>query len=301
MIQENYIAIYDCDKKVKQHKNCIYMYINLINEKKYVGQAKDLIRRHGDHLKEGSNKYPIDKALKKYGVANFKLVILRENVESLCVLNMCESYYIKRFNTLVINNQGYNIADGGHNGNTWAGKTEEEFAEFKRKISEINKGRKRPQHAIDSQREKVRGEGNGFYGKKHTEETKKLISEMASKRVGENNSFYGKTHSEESRKRISEGRKGKCVGEENPFYGKTHTEETKEKMRKARIGKKIAQFDKEGNLIKIWDYAKMASEELGIDQSTIGRCCKGKQKTASGYIWKYLDELDDSSFCMDKN
>lgn len=46
----------------------------------------------------------------------------------------------------------------------------------------------------------VLGNSNPFYGKKHTEETKKTISNKAIQRdiSGEKNPFYGKTHSEET-------------------------------------------------------------------------------------------------------
>lgn len=284
------VAVYDCGKNIGEHENCIYCYVNKINGKRYVGQAKKLKRRHLEHTKKVNNRYPIDKALKKYGLDNFILIVLKEQIKTLCTLNLYECYYIKKFNTLVKNKKGYNLANGGHNGNTWAGKTQEEFNEFKQVISKLNKGRERPQHTIESQRIKITGKGNGFYGKTHTEETKKKISVMASKRVGELNPFYGKTHTKETKKKISEAKKGRFAGELNPFYGKVHTEETKQKIRETQIGKKVAQFDKEGNLIKVWDYAKLASEQLNIDQSTIGRVCKGKGKTAGGYIWKYVDE-----------
>jgi hypothetical protein len=49
---------------------------------------------------------------------------------------------------------------------------------------------------------------------------------------------------------------------------------------------KIAQYDLENNLIKIWDYAKQAITELKLDPSAISNCIKGRQKTAGGYIWK---------------
>ena len=150
-----------------------------------------------EHTKKVNNRYPIDKALKKYGLDNFILIVLKEQIKTLCTLNLYECYYIKKFNTLVKNKKGYNLANGGHNGNTWAGKTQEEFNEFKQVISKLNKGRERPQHTIESQRIKITGKGNGFYGKTHTEETKKKISVMASKRVGELNPFYGKTHTKE--------------------------------------------------------------------------------------------------------
>ena len=46
------------------------------------------------------------------------------------------------------------------------------------------------------------GELNHFYGKSHTEETKNIIKENASKRLGEKNSFFNKTHSIETRKKL---------------------------------------------------------------------------------------------------
>ena len=51
-------------------------------------------------------------------------------------------------------------------------------------------------------------EFNGFYNKKHTEETKqahsKFMKEWCSKNdtSGEKNSFFGKKHTEESRKKM---------------------------------------------------------------------------------------------------
>lgn len=67
------------------------------------------------------------------------------------------------------------------------------------------------------------GEGNGFYGKKHSEETKKHLSEIKKRdfkgRIGKNNPMFG--------------RKGK----DNPRFGMKHTEDTKDKMSNIRIGK----------------------------------------------------------------
>ncbi len=61
---------------------------------------------------------------------------------------------------------------------------------------------------------------------------------------GEKNPFYGKQHSEETRKKISEIRKGKNYGpfgENHPMYGKRHSEETRKKMSE-RIGEKSANW-----------------------------------------------------------
>ena len=47
-----------------------------------------------------------------------------------------------------------------------------------------------------------------IYGEEKAKEIKKKLSVSSSKRIGEKNSFYGKHHSEESKKKMSEKRKG---------------------------------------------------------------------------------------------
>jgi hypothetical protein len=51
---------------------------------------------------------------------------------------------------------------------------------------------------------------------------------------GKKGGFYGKRHTVESRTKMSATRKGKHKGKKNSFYGKRHTLETREKMSKAR-------------------------------------------------------------------
>ena len=36
---------------MSNHFNCIYMYINKVNGKRYVGKAKDFNKRHNQHLR----------------------------------------------------------------------------------------------------------------------------------------------------------------------------------------------------------------------------------------------------------
>lgn len=49
---------------------------------------------------------------------------------------------------------------------------------------------------------------------------------------------------------------------------------------------KVAQYDLEKNLIKVWDYAKQAINELNLDSTSISNCLSGRQKTAGGFIWE---------------
>lgn len=51
--------------------------------------------------------------------------------------------------------------------------------------------------------------------------------------------------------------------------------------------KPILQFDKDETFIREWDSIKEAGETLVIDRSNISGCCKGKTRTAGGFIWKY--------------
>lgn len=57
--------------------------------------------------------------------------------------------------------------------------------------------------------------------------------------------------------------------------------------------KRVVQYDKQGNLIKIWDYIRQVEKELGIHRSDICKCCKGKLKSAGGFIWKYYTTEED--------
>jgi group I intron endonuclease len=70
-----------------------------------------------------------------------------------------------------------------------------------------------------------KGSNNGMYGKTHTPEVKKRLSEA---RTGKKHTTTW-TLTDEQRTKISEQAKLR-VGELNPFYGKQHTPETKKKL-----------------------------------------------------------------------
>lgn len=53
--------------------------------------------------------------------------------------------------------------------------------------------------------------------------------------------------------------------------------------------KKVGQYDKDNNLLNIYESIMEASKKTNIDRSHISACCKGKKKykSAGGYIWRY--------------
>jgi len=105
----------------------------------------------------------------------------------------------------------------------------------KEKISISSKGKKVSQETRNKISKKLKGI-------KRSKEVRYKLSNIAKKRTGKNNPFFGKTHSEETKKKIS--RKGVTLteshkkkisealkGAKNPFYGKNHTKSTKQKLK----------------------------------------------------------------------
>ena len=233
------------------------MFVNKINNKKYIGQARNFLKRYRSHVSESMNikterrKYnsAFHNAIRKYGIENFEIIILKENLKTQCLMNFWECYYIDKYDTLANNKNGYNISNGGSHGNNFEGKSIEEMKEIKIKM-----------------REAQLGEKNHNYGKRLSEETKKKISEAHKGIV----TYYP---TEEQKKKRSEVCKEKCK------RGKNHYK-----------SKQVTQYDMDGTLIKEWDSIREASKTLKINLTSIWKCCKNRQKTAGGFIWKYKKE-----------
>lgn len=170
----------------------IYVRPNLINGKKYVGQATTKrFKARQTEWKCLTQEYAgpaINRARAKYGIDNFGFEILKECDDK--ELDFWEKYYIKELNTRVP--YGYNLTDGG-DGTT--GYTHS--AETKRKISEGHKGLVHSQET----RKKL-SEANK--GKHLSEETRKKMSET---RKGEKHWNYGKHWSDEYKRKQIDAQK----------------------------------------------------------------------------------------------
>lgn len=135
----------------------IYITTNLLNGKKYIGMCK--YSHEKNYL--GSGKL-LKEAIKKYGEKNFKREVLEvcETFESMC---QSEEKWIEKYDA-VNNKNFYNLVEGGFGGSSeYLKKYWSEFTREERKY--CRKWYKRD----------LSGVNNPMYGKKHTEETKKLI------------------------------------------------------------------------------------------------------------------------------
>lgn len=97
----------------------IYQIINLVNQKKYIGKtAHSIERRFQEHVrdsvKESEQHRPLYKAFNKYGINNFKIELLEDNLtdEEACKR---EQFWIANYQTYIgfDNCKGYNATLGG--------------------------------------------------------------------------------------------------------------------------------------------------------------------------------------------
>lgn len=95
----------------------IYKITNLINQKCYIGQSIDILRRWRNHKTTSQNslkeayEYPLYRAFRKYGLENFSFEILEECTQA--ELDSKESFYIEKYNSII---QGYNQSLVGQGG-----------------------------------------------------------------------------------------------------------------------------------------------------------------------------------------
>ncbi len=202
----------------------VYLAVNRVNGKAYVGQTISTPReRMWRHI---FNKpvSPFQHALRKYGAENFDACVL-EQCTSKAELDEREKHWISHLGCRVP--VGYNLALGGGGA---LGIEHPHLGEFNRR-----------EDVRQRRAERMRGEGNHFFGKTHTPETREKmarprpsmqgrkrpdVSARLSGMVGPLNPAFGKKHTEEENKRNSE----LLSGARNPRFGKTWTPEQRKKI-----------------------------------------------------------------------
>ncbi len=81
----------------------------------------------------------------------------------------------------------------------------------------------------------------------------------------------------------------------NPISSKRRIEKCK-RIFQGKFGKdsfvhrEVLQYTLDGIFIKEWECMSDAWKSLGIDSGSITKACKGIQKSAGGYIWKYKNQ-----------
>jgi len=208
------------------------------NGRIYVGKTWNLKRRISDYkYKLNGRTSIVINSIKKYGWDNHKLEIIEDNVLDE-KLNEREIFWIAKLKTYnFYYPDGMNLTKGGEGQrSTWM-----HDLERRKYMSELFKGEKAP-----------------FYGKKHTEETKKIISEKA---------------------KIS----SKIIGREIPKWG---AEKSHEKSRKP-----VVCYNHKGEFLREFISTNEASQILGVNRASVSESCHSKITGVEGkYIFKFKTE-----------
>jgi group I intron endonuclease len=227
----------------------------VVNNKKYVGLTCNIKRRYKQHKSARSRAVVFCLAIKKYGFGNFNFEVLQTNL-SLEEAKSFEKLQIKELKALVPN--GYNRTEGGDSSVRHTPETIEKIRA------------KNILHCLNH--------GASMQGRKHSDETKKLLRDAALKR------------------------ENRPCGNDHWNYGKKTSEATLEKMRSSQTrgnnGFATKVIDLNTNII--YSCIKDATEVYNISHSHVSMICAKKRKS-SKYNFAYLKDYEkQNSIPLDK-
>lgn len=253
--------------------------ITSTSKKVYIGQSVNIIKRFNQYknMQNVSTQKKLYNSLKKYTPDCHVFEIIEEcEVDK---LNERERYW-----------QEYYDATGKMGLNCYLTEYNDKVRVFSKdtrlKMSNSAKGKvlseetKKKIGIASSKIIRPKGVNSPMYGKVHTEETKKLLSQ---RQLGLLNHNFCKKASIETRIKMSNSKKGN----KNPRYGTKHSEETKLKIKinrkpsKTRLGKKV----KDTFTGVIYLSAKDAAISNGINLSTLNCYLNGRFKNKTNLIY----------------
>jgi group I intron endonuclease len=271
-------------------KSGIYSIVNILNNKIYIGSSINIKKRWASHKRKlRSNSHPnkkLQSAWNKYSEESFIFnIIEHSNIE---ILLIREQYYLDTLlyassDDMKFKELGYNLVNrsGSTIGLNHTQETKDKMSKSKsiksNKLKDIDFNSIIIEYSCRNNiilynTSEIKDINNPFFNKKHTDYTKKIMSE---KKKGKNNPHYG-------------------IG---PMKDKKMSNETKRKIGISNSGynnknsKSVLQFSLDNVLIKEWSSSGEVGRVLNISQGNISNCCNKKQKTAYGFIWRYKEDL----------
>lgn len=262
------------------------------NGKVYIGQTCQKPEYRWSNGKGYKSSPFIFNAINKYGWDTIKHEVLFTGLDQLNadIIEGDLIYYYKQID------KSYNLATGGKVNKGW--KLSEEQIE---KIRQASTGRTHSSEAKEKIRLSKLGEKNPNFGKPPSKETREKISKAmkgkGTKKVKQIDPESGEVVKIwDSQTEVCEFYNG------NPglisdairrnsltkgYYWKFEDDNTPLIKKKNPLNKEIEQIDKNTlEVIKVWDSLSEVKRQLNISASNISNVCKGKRKTAGGFIWR---------------
>ena len=116
-------------------------------------------------------------------------------------------------------------------------------------------------------------------GKQHIKYVHRLVAEAF---IPNPNNFPVVNHIDEIKTNNRYDNLEWCTIKYNVTYGSAI------EKRIEKIAKKIAQYEYDGTLVKIWRSAREVNDWYNTNPNSIHDVCKGKREDYYGYIWKYI-------------
>lgn len=265
----------------------IYYFKNKINGKGYVGQhCGDGEIRKNSHLRESlnlENPAPLYKSFRKYGSENFEYEILEQIPleQGQNYLDLREIYWIHTKNTYIGNNQGYNRTLGGGGGvRAYCMTKESKPKEYKFKWGQYNKNGDLLNIFNSARQASSVLDFNNFRNIYHAASWHEGIGKQSKTAGG----FMWK------RVPIDQELPSKITPIDR-LGNKPRIDPLSQNTKKGSAMKsknfEIAQYNFNGNLIRIWpNNAEMIGRELEIDGDKIRINLRGETFLTGGFMWK---------------
>lgn len=276
----------------------IYMILNKVNGKIYVGQTYDKLgykARWGKHKSKLRGNYHdnshLQSAWNKYGEDNFEFILLHElefnNEENMKrELNIIEIYYIYEWD-LLNDEFGYNISKGGNTGSSYIGEDHPMYGKthLKKSKEKMSKNHANVEGVKNPRAKQI---------KMLDKDTKELIKIFDC--IADANEFLGKDRNAYSIYSCLRGKYSTAYG-----YSWEYVDDIKRGNYNNK--RKVAKIDINTNeIIRVYDTIAEANKDITGNRrsSGISSCINGKQYTAFGFKWKVIEE-DKTIIMIDKD
>jgi len=226
----------------------IYVLIDpLTNMVRYIGKTDNVRRRYMEHIRECN--WTKKKSHKAYWI----LKLLKNNQKPIVEIieettsehsSFWEMHYISLYRSW-----GFNLINktlGGEGSSNYKASDEE-----------------RTRRSI-----RTKGEGNTFFGKKHSDETREIMSNKSKERFKDpsNNPMYGRKHKEQSIELMRNNKLGRYDGDKNPN------------------SKELYEYDLNNKLIKVWKTSKECAEYYNLSRGNISSSAKHNTSIDNGLL-----------------